>query len=59
MVNQLAIPAEAEPSLGRIELLYAPPFALSLSKGSPFFGRVFDGTKEEEGFDRLSPNGFV
>jgi hypothetical protein len=29
------------------------PFALSLSKGCPSSG----GAKEEQGFDRLSPNG--
>ncbi|ABC62506.1 hypothetical protein ELI_02070 [Erythrobacter litoralis HTCC2594] len=30
------------------------PFALSLSKGCPYFQR---GKKKEQGFDKLSPNG--
>ena len=33
-------------------LAHPPPFALSLSKGSPFFRDAEEG----EGFDRLSPN---
>jgi hypothetical protein len=32
-----------------------PPFALSLSKGSPSFSV---GKEEGKGFDKLSPNGF-
>ncbi|CAA9495702.1 MAG: hypothetical protein AVDCRST_MAG91-793 [uncultured Sphingomonadaceae bacterium] len=43
----------------QVEPLSTVPFALSLSKGFPFFPRVFNSKEEGGGFDRLSPNGFA